>query len=115
MVPKGTYRMAGIVCSVINDFCVSTDSDFDPELHGQSARDRLGVQDDAIVLGTRLARDFWKKMWTPGPGHPISPAAYLKRFVMGQPHQGTAYVFFVVFHGIGRECCRDSVCKTELF
>src|SRR3546814_7599447 len=50
MGPKGTYRMAGIVCSVINDFCVSTDSDFDPELHGQSARDRLGAQDDAIVL-----------------------------------------------------------------
>src|SRR3546814_18384384 len=29
MGPKGTYRMAGIVCSVINDFCVSTDSDLD--------------------------------------------------------------------------------------
>src|SRR3546814_1564958 len=97
MGPKGIYRMSGIVCSVINYFCVSTDSDFDPELHGQSARDRLGAQDDAIVLGTRLARDFWKKMWTPGTGHPISHDAYFKRFVMGQPNLGKDYVIFDEF------------------
>lgn len=87
-------RAAAIVWSIINDFCVSDDMQFDPSKHGYSAIARLGVDHDAIVRCIGYARKLWQMMWTSGSGAPIPHDAYFKRFAMMRPNLGVDLIVF---------------------